>query len=212
VRLVFVFPSAYLPRKLIPAIGRADPMPPPSALFVIGWSGMRGVVSLATALALPLATSSEGAFPHRGELILLAFVVVLVTLVLQGLTLGPLIRWLGLNGDGGEAALEDQNARLAAVKAGQARVRSLLGEPWLPRARAQALDASLEQRRVRLEAKLAQGPDAEKGTGEGYRRLMRELIEAERTELVRLRDEGEIGDEVLHRILSQLDMEETRVT
>jgi NhaP-type Na+/H+ or K+/H+ antiporter len=211
VRLIFVFPSAYLPRKLIPAVGRADPMPPPSALFVIGWSGLRGVVSLATALALPLTTSNDVAFPYRGELILVAFVVVLVTLVLQGLTLGPLIRWLGLNGDGGEAEREEQTARLAAVNAGQVRVRALSEEVWLPRARAEALDRSLDERRVRLEAKIAQGPEADKGTGPGYRRLMRELIEAQRTELVRLRNEGAIGDEVLHRILNQLDMEETRV-
>jgi monovalent cation/hydrogen antiporter len=211
VRIVWVFPSAYLPRVLIPAIGRADPMPPPSVLFVIGWAGMRGVVSLATALALPVATATQAAFPFRGELIFLAFVVVLVTLVLEGLTLGPLIRWLGLNGDGGEVAREEQTARLAAVVAGQAKVRSLLGESWLPKTRAEALEASLEERRRRLEAKVAHGPEAETGTGEGYRRLMRELIEAQRAELVRLRNEGLIGDEVLHRIESQLDMEETRV-
>jgi monovalent cation/hydrogen antiporter len=211
VRLVWVFPSAYLPRVLFPAIARADPMPPPSALFVIGWAGMRGVVSLATALALPLATSNQAGFPFRAELIFLAFIVVLVTLVLEGLTLGPLIRWLGLKGDGGEVAREEQSARLAAVVAGQARVRALRGEPWLPKARAEALDSALEERRQRLEAKVAQGPDAEGGTGEGYRRLMRELIEAQRAELVRLRNEGRIGDEVLHRIESQLDMEETRI-
>ncbi len=212
VRIIWVFPAAYLPRVLIPAIGRADPMPPPSALLVIGWSGMRGVVSLATALALPLTTTNNVPFPYRGELILLAFVVVLVTLVLEGLTLGPLIRRLGLDGDGGEALREEHGARLAAVKAGQARVRALLGEPWLPRARAEALERSLDERRRRLEAKVAQGAQAEEGTGEGYRRLMRELIEAQRNELVRLRNEGAIADEVLHRIESQLDMEEARIS
>lgn len=211
VRIVFVFPSAYLPRVLIPAIGRADPMPSAATLLVIGWAGMRGVVSLATALALPLTTSNAVPFPYRGEIIFLAFIVVLVTLVAEGLTLGPLIRWLGLNGDGGEAAREEQNARLAAVKAGQARVRALSDAPWLPKARAEALDASLEERRRRLEAKVAQGVDVEAGTGDGYRRLMRELIEAQRTELIRLRNEGAISDEVLHRIETQLDREETRI-
>jgi monovalent cation/hydrogen antiporter len=212
VRIVWVFPTAYLPRKLIPAIGRADPMPPPSALFVIGWAGMRGVVSLATALALPLTKADGSPFPYRGELIFLAFVVVLVTLVGEGLTLGPIIKLLGLNGDGGEAEREEQAARLAVVKAGQARVRALLQEPWLPRSRADALESSLDARRIRLEAKVAQGGDAEKGTGEGYRRLMRELIDAQRKELVRLHDSGAIGDEVLHRIEFQLDVEEARVS
>jgi monovalent cation/hydrogen antiporter len=211
VRVVWVFPSAYLPRALIPAIGRADPMPPPSVLFVIGWAGMRGVVSLATALALPLTTRNDVPFPFRGELIFIAFVVVLVTLVLEGLTLGPLIRALGLNGDGGEAAREEQGARLAAVKAGQTRVRALLSEPWLPKARAEALDSALDERRLRLEAKVAQGEEVEKGTGDDYRRLMRELIDAQRMELIRLRNQGVISDEVLHRIESQLDMEETRI-
>jgi Na+/H+ antiporter len=212
VRIVWVFPAAYLPRVLIPAIGRADPMPPPSALFVIGWSGMRGVVSLATALALPLTTQNGAPFPYRGQLIFLAFVVVLVTLVVEGLTLGPLIRAFGLNGDGGDVAKEEQAARLAVVKAGQARVRSLLSEPWLPKARAEALVTSLEERRLRLESKVAKGGEAEKGTGIGYRRLMHELIDAQRKELVRLRDEGLIGDEVLHRIEFQLDVEEARVS
>jgi monovalent cation/hydrogen antiporter len=169
------------------------------------------VVSLATALALPLTTGDGHPFPFRGELILLAFVVVLVTLVVEGLTLGPLIRRLGLNGDGGEVEREEQGARLAAVKAGQARVRALLDEPWLPRARAEALNSALEERRLRLEAKVTQGVGVDPGTGDGYRRLMRELIEAQRSELVRLRNEGAIGDEVLHRIESQLDMEEARI-
>jgi monovalent cation/hydrogen antiporter len=211
-RLGWVFPAAYLPRVLIPAIGRADPMPPPSALLVIGWAGMRGVVSLATALALPLTTANGQPFPYRGELIFLAFVVVLVTLVVEGLTLGPLIRRLGLNGDGGASEREETGARLAVVKAGQARVAELLEEPWLPRARAEALSRSLEERRLRLEAKVAQGDAVEKGTGDGYRRLMLELINAQRGELVRLRNEGVIGDEVLHRIESQLDVEEARVS
>jgi CPA1 family monovalent cation:H+ antiporter len=173
---------------------------------------MRGVVSLATALALPLTTANGQPFPYRGELIFLAFVVVLVTLVVEGLTLGPLIRRLGLNGDGGASEREETGARLAVVKAGQARVAELLEEPWLPRARAEALSRSLEERRLRLEAKVAQGDAVEKGTGDGYRRLMLELINAQRGELVRLRNEGVIGDEVLHRIESQLDVEEARVS
>jgi CPA1 family monovalent cation:H+ antiporter len=98
------------------------------------------------------------------------------------------------------------------VKAGQQRVLALLDEPWIPRARAEALHQSLEERRIRLEEKARQGSAAEKGTGEGYRRLMRELIEAQRAALIQLRDQGVISDEVLHRIEFQLDVEEARVT
>jgi monovalent cation/hydrogen antiporter len=211
VRILWVYPAAILPRVLIPAIGRADPMPSMSSLLVVGWAGMRGVVSLATALALPLTIVTGARFPYRAEVIFFAFVVVLVTLLLQGLTLGPLIRRLRLVDDGG-ADREERHARLQAVKAGQARIRALLDEPWTPRARAEAVHASLEERRKRLEEKVALGDAADKGTGESYRRLMHELIEAQRLELIRLRDEGAISDEVLHRIEFQLDVEEARIS
>ena len=211
VRIIWVYPSAIIPRVLIPAIARKDPLPTLRALFIVGWSGMRGVVSLATALALPLTVRNGAHFPYRAELIFIAFVVVLVTLLLQGLTLTPLIRLLHVTDDGG-AEREEQHARLTAVKAGQQRVLALLDEPWIPRARAEALHQSLEERRIRLEEKARQGSAAEKGTGEGYRRLMRELIEAQRAALIQLRDQGVISDEVLHRIEFQLDVEEARVT
>jgi Na+/H+ antiporter len=211
VRIIWVYPSAIIPRALFPSIRQKDPLPTMRALFVVGWSGMRGVVSLATALALPLTIQSGGHFPYRAELIFVSFVVVLVTLLVQGLTLGPLIRLLKVTDDGG-AAQEEQQARLAAVRAGQARVLALLDEPWIPRARAEALHQSLEERRVRLEEKAKQGSAAEKGTGDGYRRLMRELIDAQRSALITLRDEGVISDDVLHRIEFQLDVEEARVT
>jgi len=211
VRIIWVYPAAILPRMLIPAIARADPMPTMSSLFVVGWAGMRGVVSLATALALPLTIATGAPFPYRAAVIFFAFVVVLVTLLLQGLTLGPLIRRLRVVDDGG-ADREERHARLEAVKAGQARIRALLDEPWTPRARAEAVHASLEERRMRLEEKVALGEAAEKGTGDSYRRLMHELIEAQRQELIRLRDEGVISDEVLHRIEFQLDVEEARIS
>jgi monovalent cation/hydrogen antiporter len=210
-RLAWVYPAALIPRFLVPAIAKKEPKPRLASLFVIGWAGMRGVVSLATALALPLTIQTGAAFPYRAELIFLSFVVVLVTLVVQGLSLGPLIRGLQLVDDGG-AEREEQHARLAAVHAGQARVRALLDEPWVPRARAEAVHAALEERRQRLEQKVALGDAVEKGSGEGYRRLMREIIEAQREVLIGLRDQGVISDEVLHRIEFQLDVEEARIS
>jgi monovalent cation/hydrogen antiporter len=211
VRIFWVYPSAIIPRAVFPAIARKDPLPTMRALFIVGWSGMRGVVSLATALALPLTVENGAHFPYRAELIFISFVVVLVTLLVQGLTLTPLIRLLDVMDDGG-AEREEQHARLAAVKAGQQRVLALLDEPWIPRARAEALHQSLEERRLRLEAKAKGGVAAEQGTGTGYRRLMRELIEAQRAALIKLRDEGVISDDVLHRIEFQLDVEEARVS
>ncbi len=90
-RLVWVFPATYLPRLLAPAIRRADPYLPPGALLVIGWAGMRGAVSLAAALALPIG------FPDRDPILLITFIVILVTLLIQGGTLSVPIRVLKLN-------------------------------------------------------------------------------------------------------------------
>src|SRR3990172_4762899 len=98
VRLAWVFPGAYLPRLLVPRLGRPEPPPPWQRVLVVGWSGMRGIVSLAAALALPLATDSGAPFPERDLLVFLAFVVILVTLVVPGLTLAPLARLLRVGG------------------------------------------------------------------------------------------------------------------
>jgi len=84
--------AAWIPRLFSPSLRVRDPMPPWSGLFIIGWTGMRGIVSLAAALALPLTTAAGAPFPFRAEIILITFSVILATLVLQGLSLGPLIR------------------------------------------------------------------------------------------------------------------------
>src|SRR5262249_54914858 len=121
--------AAYLPRRLSPALRARDPLPPWSNLFLIAWVAMRGIVSLAAALALPLTTVSGAAFPFRNEIILLTFAVILFTLVLQGLSLAPLIHALRLRDD---HALEYEEARArehAAISA-LARLEELAAEGW----------------------------------------------------------------------------------
>jgi NhaP-type Na+/H+ and K+/H+ antiporters len=92
VRLIWVPASAFVPRWLSRR-RRREPVPPASQLFLVGWTSMRGIVSLAAALGLPLALANGAPFPHRAEIILVTVTVIVVTLVLQGLTLAPLIRW-----------------------------------------------------------------------------------------------------------------------
>ena len=95
-RFMWVFPSLYLPRLLIPSVRRADPYPIWQRPFLVSFFGVRGIVSLAAALALPLTTATGMPFPHRDLILLLTFWVILITLVGQGLLLPPVLRWLGL--------------------------------------------------------------------------------------------------------------------
>jgi NhaP-type Na+/H+ or K+/H+ antiporter len=109
VRLLWVPLAAMLPRWLSAALRRRDPMPPWGNIFLISWIGMRGIVTLAAALALPMTTATGAPFPFRAEIILISFVVILATLVVQGLSLPPVIRFLRVEAGRG---LEDEE-RLA---------------------------------------------------------------------------------------------------
>src|SRR5262249_4594418 len=116
-RLVWMFPGAYFANVIRRRIlHQRDVLPPARHIFVVGWTGMRGVVSLAAAIALPQTLANGSPFPQRSMIIFLAFSVILVTLVLQGLTLPPLIRALGIAGTPG-ANSEENEARRAILQA-----------------------------------------------------------------------------------------------
>src|SRR5213596_1347464 len=121
VRPIWVFPGAYLPRWLSRRIRQTEPDPGWRNVLIVAWSGMRGVVSLAAALALPATTASGGRFPGRDLLVFLTFAVILGTLVGQGLTLGPLIKWLGVRPDRHEEK-EEMKTRIALAEAAQFRI------------------------------------------------------------------------------------------
>src|SRR5204862_920613 len=110
IRILWVFPATYLPRLVFKRIRECDPYPAWQHVTVVAWTGMRGVVSLAAALALPLTLDNGRPFPGRDLILFLTFVVILVTLVLQGLTLPPLIRWLKIKPDRSEEQ-EEHEAR-----------------------------------------------------------------------------------------------------
>lgn len=210
-RLAWMYPGALLSsvirRKILHQNVR---LPPARQIFVAGWTGMRGVVALAAAISLPESLTNGQPFPQRSLIIFLTFAVILVTLVLQGLTLPPLIRWLGLS----TPSNSEREVELA-------RRRMLLGAiEHLDRARAtdgpehQELHQELgRQYRSRLE-KLASHAEQAPGHQEQHVRrvgLMRELIHVERRIALELRDSGEISDEVLRQIEYEMDLTETRL-
>ena len=211
VRMLWVFPSTYLPRLLSRRIRERDPYPPWQAPALIGWAGMRGAVSLAAALALPFTTDAGDPFPGRDLVIFLAFCVILVTLVGQGLTLPLAIRLLGLEAD--EAGVQEEaKARIRAAEAGLARLDELVPEDWVREDTAERLRGMYDFRLNRFAARFDDGDDgAIEERSADYQRLRRDLLEAERRAIVELRRVGLIGDEVMNPILRDLDLEETRL-
>jgi CPA1 family monovalent cation:H+ antiporter len=167
---------------------------------------MRGAVSLAAALALPL----EG-FPRRNLIVFLTFAVILVTLVVQGLTLPALIRRLGVHGDGAEER-EELRARLTATEAALARLAELSAEDWTREDTIERVRAQYDYRRRRLKARAGKiEDDGYEDRSLAYQRLVRELLLAQRQAVVRLRNQGAISNDVMHRIEREFDLEDSRL-
>jgi monovalent cation/hydrogen antiporter len=213
VRLAWVFPFTYVPRRLIRRLREASPAPPWRHTLLVAWTGMRGAVSLAAALALPLATDAGAGFPQRDLIIFLAFSVILATLVIQGLTLPPLIRLLGVDDRDERLEQEESKARLLAVEAALARIDELVAEEWVREDTAERVRRSYDYRRRRFSARFEDDGDPAgfEERSEAYQRLLRELLEAQRAILVDLRDAGRINDEIMRRIERELDLEDSRL-
>jgi monovalent cation/hydrogen antiporter len=191
---------------------RGEPPQTFAELTVLGWSGMRGGVSLAAALALPLVATGH-AFPDRSNVIVIAFIAIAATLVIPGLTLAPLIRRLGLAEE--EAlARQEARARVALAHAALGHVEELAEREELPEPIAEAARLTYEQRIHRLEPHVA-GDAAdgdEAATARRVRELRRELIGVERGRLADLRRRGEISAESMRRIEHELDLDESRLS
>ncbi|WHZ24528.1 MAG: Na+/H+ antiporter [Nitrospira sp.] len=210
VRLLWVPLVAIVPRLLSPSLRARDPMPPWSHVFLVSWTGMRGVVTLAAALALPVTTSGGTPFPFRAEIILLSVAVIIATLVFQGLSLPPLIRRLRLEADYGFER-EERLAREHAATAALGRLDMAMREGWAPAAHIEQLRAEYGQQ---LEQLAGSGPMAEEGSvesAEAFRRLRQETLTAERSALIGLRDDETISDELLHHLERELDIEALRL-
>jgi monovalent cation/hydrogen antiporter len=210
VRLVWMFTIPYVIRALDRRPSQRERRTSPGERLVVGWAGMRGSVSLAAALAVPLHTDAGAAFPARDLIILLAFAVILVTLVGQGLTLGPLIDRLGIRDDG-EEQREEILARLRLAEAAIARLDEVAQEDWTRDDTVERVRGMYDYRRRRFNARGDGDSETYEERSGAYTRLMFELFDAQREELLGLRNRREISDEVRRRVERDLDLEESRL-
>jgi CPA1 family monovalent cation:H+ antiporter len=173
---------------------------------------MRGGVTLAAALAIPLETDTGAPFPDRPLVVFLAFSIVLSTLLIQGLSLPGLVRVLKLERDDDDQR-EDAKARIHAVDAALARLEELVDEDWVRDDTAERIRGSYTFRRNRFGARLDGGSDDDgvEARSQDYQRLRRELLEAERMAVVALRNEGRISEDVMQRVTRDLDLEDSRL-
>ena len=208
-RILWVFPATYLPRMLFKKVCAADPYPRWQWVSIVAWTGMRGVVSLAAALALPLTLTDGKPFPGRDLILFFTFSVILATLVVQGLSLPPLIRWLKVTDDHSHER-EERHARLLANQAALARLNELTDVTD---------QAALDRLRGEYEDRIRQlevcGPEAGDQPlnlhTSDYHNLLRETLVIERRAIIRLRNEQVINDAVLRRIQKDLDFAEGRL-
>ena len=232
-RFIWVFPATYLPGFLSRRVREHDPYPGWRNVVVVAWSGMRGVISLAAALAVPLTVQGGGSFPQRDLIIFLTFCIILVTLVGQGLSLPPLLRLLGVTGDGADLR-EEARARFRAIDAAMKRLEELAEQDWATEAGVSYLRAYYEKRRQKLNTRFGKldhehsdAADGHRGhvhpegadhledhrsRQENLRRLRQELLDTERATVIQLRNLGAINDGVLRQVEWELDLEELQLT
>lgn len=210
VRIIWVIPATYLPRILFRRVRERDPYPNWRSVAVIGWTGMRGVVSLAIALALPDLTASGKPFPERALIIFLTFCVIIVTLVFQGLSLPFIIRKLGLKDDG-QSEREEVKARQVASQAALNRIDELIEQGLAPKTAAEHLRKHYEARAQSMEDAANGTEDGQKNKLETYRRVQQETLKAAHDSVIQLRDQGQINDEVLRRVERELDLQEQQL-
>jgi Na+/H+ antiporter len=210
-RIIWVYPGTYVPRFLFPKIREHDPYPPWQSPALVAWAGMRGSVSLAAALAVPLVTDAGRPFPGRDLIVFLTFSVILVTLVGQGLTMPAAIRWLDLEDDG-VLDREEAKARIKAADAALARLEELADEDWVRDDTAERMRGLYAFRKRRFAARFDESDDgAIEERSLSYQRLRRELLGAERQAVFDLRRDGKISDETMRRVERDLDLEDSRL-
>lgn len=210
IRVLWVFPATYLPRVLSNSLRERDPYPSWRHVAIVAWTGMRGVVSLAAAMALPLTRRDGSPFPQRDLIVFLSFFVILATLVVQGLSLPPLIRWLRIEDDN-SLENEEREARLAANKAALARLTEAERDP--------SKTGALKRLRIEYEDRVRQLEATEHDHvrkhlrlfSNEYERLSRDALNEERRTILELRNKDVINDEVFRRIQIDIDLAEARL-
>jgi CPA1 family monovalent cation:H+ antiporter len=220
IRIAWVFTLAGLPRLLSRNWRENQPLPTGwRSLLLVGWEGMRGAVSLAAALSIPLTIKGGQPFPQRDLVVFLVYVTILVTLVLQGLSLPWLIRRLGLSGIGAaREATTEARARLKAVDFALDRLGELEEEGTFDDQIVRRMRRLYETRRDHLADHAEDDGSGELGAlspqqerGDAYARLRRELQDAQRECVVEMRNDGQINDEIMRRIERDMDLEDVRL-
>jgi Na+/H+ antiporter len=209
IRFLLTVPFAYLPPALLGMRRRGDPAPWREGVIVAS-SGLRGAVSLAAALAVPLSTDVGAPFPGRELIIFLAFSVILFTLVVQGLSLPSVIRALHVEDDDSEQR-EEAIARKRAAQAALRRIEELIDEEWVREDTAERMRGLYNFRISRFGERLGHGDGSVEEQSQAYQRFRRELLRAEEEAVVALRRTDEISDEVLRRVLRDLALEDVRL-
>lgn len=211
VRFLWLFTTPYVIRMVDRRPSQRELRVGAGPRSVVAWSGLRGAVSLATALAIPITVDGRP-LAGRDLIVFVTFAVVLVTLVGQGLTLPVLVRRLGVVDDGSEEAREELHARLQAAKAALAEIEVVADEGWAPE------DALEGARRRHSHRKQRFAIQTGKVDADGFddatdvrRRLQRRLLAAERDAVVALRNRREISNEVMHRLERELDLDESHL-
>jgi CPA1 family monovalent cation:H+ antiporter len=211
IRIAWVFPATYLPQICFKKLCEREPKPPWRHVALISWTGMRGVVSMASALAIPLTMKNGEPLPDRAMILFLTFVVIIATLVVQGLSLPFLVRWLGIKDDR-STEKEEHLARLEANRAALARLTEL-------NEAGPGKSDALTRLRVEYEDRVRQLEFYEPGDAQAhystfsaeYENLSATTLKVEREVILSLRNNSVINDEVLRRIQRDLDLAETRI-
>jgi CPA1 family monovalent cation:H+ antiporter len=214
IRVIWVFPNAYIPRLLFKSIRRDETRPTWQSVLLVAWSGMRGVVSLASALAVPLALPSGETFPHRNLILFITFIVILFTLVLQGLSLKPLIRFLKI------PVTDKESQKVQALALRIQLAESVLA--FIDTNYAEQVDGNETYKRVRdryermieiTKKKLEKEEVEDEGATflPQYRKMLVELVDIRRKELNKCRNTGEYDEELIRERERELDLEEARL-
>jgi len=212
-RFLWIYPATYLPRMVSPSLRARDPSPPWQYPFILSWSGMRGIVSLAAALALPATVAGGAAFPARNEIIFITFCVIFATLVVMGLTLPWVARALGFHDDG-KMAKKEIAIRIRALEDGLQRLKEL--EPTFDSETEWEVEGRIvDEYRNRIEHLSGHldgvATEAQATANEIDHRLQSEALGAERSAILAMRRRGEIPDDIYRNIEYDLDLAEARL-
>lgn len=213
IRIIFIYIATYLPR-LSPKVRRKEQAPGWKMPLILGWAGMRGVVSLASALAIPIYISSGQHFPHRNLILFITFVVILITLVVQGLSLPWLIKLVNLDGNSSEIPEETQieAIRYRLVKEEIQLLKTKYAEELENNNTVKAINISLKRSLEATSTNLDSESKIKIANERGlYKKVMQDLIDVRRTMIYDMMSEKDYDDEILRALEHNLDLEESRL-